>query len=59
MDAVRAQVYNLIDQVQQAPTQLLLAVVCFSVLAFAILLYLGLFIVAPVPRPPHESEKKY
>ncbi|KAG9745495.1 nucleotide-diphospho-sugar transferase, partial [Aureobasidium melanogenum] len=22
-------------------------------------LYLGLFIVAPVPRPPHESEKKY
>ncbi|KAG9953698.1 nucleotide-diphospho-sugar transferase, partial [Aureobasidium melanogenum] len=59
MDAVRAQVYNLTDQVQQVPTQLLLAVACFSVLAFAILLYLGLFIVAPVPRPPHESEKKY
>jgi len=59
MDAARTQVYNLIEQVQQVPTQLLLAVACLSVLSFAILLYLGLFIVAPVPRSPRESEKKY
>lgn len=37
MHALRAQVYNLIDQVQQVPTQLLLAVACFFLLAFAIL----------------------
>lgn len=42
MDAVRAQVYNLTDQVQQVPTQLLLAVACFSVLAFAILVSIQL-----------------
>ena len=37
MDAARVQVYNLIQQVQQVPTQLLLAVGCLSVLSFAIL----------------------
>lgn len=37
MDAVRTQVYNLVDQVQQVPTQLLLAVACLSVFSFAIL----------------------
>jgi dolichyl-phosphate beta-glucosyltransferase len=37
MDAARVQVYNLIDQVQQVPTQLLLAVACLSILSFGIL----------------------
>lgn len=42
MDAVRVQLYNLIDQVQQVPTQLLLAVACFFFVAFAILVSIEL-----------------
>lgn len=48
MDAVRTHVYNLIDQVQQVPTQLLLAVACLSVLSFAILVFVF----------PHQSDAR-
>lgn len=48
-----------IELVQQMPLSLLLLIFLTSCLVVAVLLYLALFIVAPVPRPSRRSEKTY
>ncbi|KAF1344582.1 dolichyl-phosphate beta-glucosyltransferase [Delphinella strobiligena] len=44
---------------QRVPLSLLLLFSVFSIFGTSVFLYLGLFIVAPVPRPPRQSEKSY